>query len=240
MSEEPDGPIITFRCPPELESVLPRPIPAFAGLPDWFKSMPQKAFSALTGTDNFTVKKCPPFIDAMTSGFLMPLMTDLQVEDGHFKWQQDWPGGAVVNYSRSPIDFHENVQLTGTPFFFEDSFALKFNNLWAVELPAGYSLLVTHPVNRTDLPFLTLTGLVDSDLYVDNFINFPALWRDPDFHGTLPKGTPVAQCIPVKRETWVAQFEAFSGDRVPRLKEVTDAVTHVPGTYRRQFRAAKR
>jgi hypothetical protein len=240
MSEQGDGPIITFRCPPELDAVLPRPVPAFAGLPDWFKTMPQKAFSAFTGTDNLTVKKCPPFIDAMTAGFLMPLMTDLHVENGEFSWDQDWPGGAIVNYSRSPIDFHDNSQLQGSPFFAEDRFALKFNNLWAVELPAGYSLLVTHPINRIDLPFTTLTGLVDSDLYVDNFINFPALWRDFGFCGTLTKGTPVAQCIPVKRDAWTARFDVFSDDRIPRLREVTDAVTNVQGTYRRQFRAAKR
>jgi hypothetical protein len=36
---------ITFRCPPELEPILPRPIPAVLGLPDWFKTMPQRAFS---------------------------------------------------------------------------------------------------------------------------------------------------------------------------------------------------
>src|SRR5215475_10268645 len=65
---------IAFRCPPELEPVLPRPIPAVLGLPDWFKAMPQKAINSVTQGEQFTVKKCPPFIDAMTYGFLMPLV----------------------------------------------------------------------------------------------------------------------------------------------------------------------
>jgi hypothetical protein len=73
---------ITFRCPPELESILPRPIPAVLGLPDWFKTMPQKAFSTVLGTEQMTVKKCPPFIDAMTFGFLIPLIADLRAENG--------------------------------------------------------------------------------------------------------------------------------------------------------------
>jgi hypothetical protein len=37
---------ITFRCPPELEAILPKPVAAVQGLPDWFKAMPQKSRSA--------------------------------------------------------------------------------------------------------------------------------------------------------------------------------------------------
>ena len=51
---------ITFRCPPELEAILPRPIPAVRGLPDWFKALPQKAFSQTMRDDVPTIKKCPP------------------------------------------------------------------------------------------------------------------------------------------------------------------------------------
>ena len=29
---------LRFRCPPRLEKILPRPIPAVLGLPDWFKA----------------------------------------------------------------------------------------------------------------------------------------------------------------------------------------------------------
>ena len=60
---------LRFRCPPELEGILPQPIPAVLGLPDWFKSMPSQAFNPSMGIADHTVKKCPPFIDAMTYGF---------------------------------------------------------------------------------------------------------------------------------------------------------------------------
>jgi hypothetical protein len=235
-----DNRTITYRCPPELAQVLPRPIPAVLGLPDWFKTMPQKAFSAVLQTEHMTVKKCPPFIDAMTCGFLMPLIADLQVENGTLSWDRDVPTGALMNYSRSPIDFHDNSQVTGTPFFEEDHFLIKFSNFWTFELPAGYSLLITHPFNRHDLPFVTLTGLVDADAYRDNFINFPARWHDREFNGVLPKGTPVAQCVPIRRDAWTAQFEVIDGDAVARLQELSRAVLQETGVYRRRFRAAKR
>ena len=92
----------------------------------------------------------------------------------------------------------------------DDQFLIKFHNLWTVQAPPGYSLLFTHPVNRSDLPFTTLTGLVDCDRYHDNWINFPAHWHDADFSGVLPRGTPVAQCYPVKRQTWLARTATFT------------------------------
>ncbi len=175
----------------------------------------------------------------MAYGFLMPLVCDLKVENGEFTWQRDLPTG-IANYSRSPIDFHDSCQVAGTPFFDEDRFIIKFNNFWTIELPPGYSLLVTHPINRDDLPFTTLTGLVDADLYCEAFVHFPARWRDPEFNGTLAKGTPVAQCLPIKREIWTNRFETITGQDADRFRELGDTISKSLGVYRRQFRAPKR
>ena len=90
------------------------------------------------------------------------------------------------------------------------------------------------------LPSATPTGLVDSERCYDNWIHFPAHWHDPNFKGVLPKGTPVAQCIPVKREFWTAKFETITGEAVGRLQATAAAVTSEQGVYRRQFRAPKR
>jgi hypothetical protein len=231
---------LTFRCPPGLDSVLPRPIPAVLGLPDWFKMLPQKALNAMTGKDDFTVKKCPPFIDAMTYGFLIPLATDLEVRDGEFSWNFEVPEGYVSEYSHSPIDFHDPNQVAGTPFSDDDRFILKFSNFWTIKAPPGYSLLFTHPINRSDLPFTTLTGLVDCDAFHQSPIHFPARWHDPDFNGVLPKGTPVAQCLPVKRESWNAHFDVLSDEDTTLMLQTLSAIKRETGVYRRQFRAPKR
>jgi hypothetical protein len=231
---------LKFRCPAELEGLLPRPIPAVQGLPDWYKAVPQKAFNHTMGEDTQTIKKCPPFIDAMTYGFLIPLPIDLHVQDGEFSWDFAVPEGYVSELAHSPIGFHDPSQVVGTPFFDDDRFIIKFNCFWTIEAPAGYSLLFTHPVNRADLPFTTLTGLVDSDAFHNTPPNFPVRWDDASFNGVLPKGTPVVQCLPVKRDTWSADFATLSGDDNVRLVTTRDAIVRAADVYRRQFRAPKR
>jgi hypothetical protein len=181
------------------------------------------------GEQTQTVKKCPPFIDAMTYGFLIPLAVDLKVQDGEFSWDYEPPGGLASEYPHSPVGFHE-----------DDRFIIKCNNFWTIEAPPGYSLLCTHPVNRTDLPFTTLTGLVDCDAFYDTPLNFPARWHDVKFNGMLPKCTPVAQCLPVKRESWEARLATLSAEETARIINVRDALAREPDIYRRQFRAAKR
>jgi len=90
------------------------------------------------------------------------------------------------------------------------------------------------------LPFTTLTGLVDSDTFHNTPPNFPARWHDLSFNGLLPKGTPIAQCLPVKRESWNARFAVPSDDDNTRLIATRDAIAREPDVYRHQFRAPKR
>ena len=231
---------ITFRCLPELEPILPRPTPALLGLPKWFKAMPQNAFSETADKEVMTIKKCPPVIDAMTYGFFIPLVADLRVENGEFFWDHEVPATQVTKFSCSPIDFHDGAQVAGSPFFEDDRFIVKFNNFWTMETPPGTSLLFTHPLNRIDLPFTTISGIVDTDLFPDNLINFPARWHDETFNGVLPKGTPVAQCMPIRRESWGTRTEPMSPEQAKKLSDTTVAIAEKPGVYRRRFRAAKR
>lgn len=237
MADKTEPMTLKFRCPAELEGKLPPPVPASLGIPDWLKAMPAQAFSAVSMRDEETVKRCPPFIDAMTSGFLIPLICDLKVDNGSITWESDLPPGGAIEFPRSPIGFHDVSQVLGSPLFEPDRLVIKFHNLWSIEAPAGYSLLFTHPLNRFDLPFTTLSGIIDCDRYHDSRIHFPAHWHDVNFTGVLPRGTPIAQCIPVKRDNWVAATASFTAEEAQRFHETTKAISEEPGFYRRNFRA---
>jgi hypothetical protein len=230
---------ILFRCDPALRDRLPRPTAARHALPDWLRAMPAAAFSDLHQQDVRTVKQCPPFVDAMAYGFIMPLACDVDVDRGKFTWNWDLPPLTVETHPRAPLSFHVPAQVMGTPFNDAQRSIVKFNSFWTIELEAGYSLFATHPVNRADLPFRLLTGLVDADRFTDVGILFPAAWVDPDFVGRLPAGTPVAQCFAVPREAPQLVFEELSDQDRQRYDQTAVALLSKPGVYRRRFRARR-
>ena len=230
---------VEFRCDPALLDLIPRPVASKAALPDWLREMPGKTPSDLHGQDVRTVKQCPPFVDAMMHGFMMPLACDVEVHNGVFKWDWKLPPLSVANHPRSPLSFHAAEQVIETPFHTPNQAVIKFNSFWTIKLEPGYSLFATHPVNRSDLPFRLLTGLVDADRFSDVGILFPAVWVDPNFSGTLSAGTPIAQCFPVKRETLELNVEAFSDLEQARYDETAAALLSESGVYRRKFRASR-
>jgi hypothetical protein len=230
---------VTFRCDPALEPILPKPFPAKLGLPDWLKQMPMTAFSEFHGRDIRTVKQCPPFVDAMTAGFLVPLPCDVHCERGKFDWDWDLPATSVPEQTRAPLNFHVAAQLEGSPLAQGERPAVKFNSFWTIELEPGWSLLATHPINRFDLPFRTLTGLVDADRFNEIGVFFPALWTDPDYIGVLPKGLPVVQCIPLRRESLALSYEAMDSERLERFAALSREILEKPGVYKRKFRVRK-
>ncbi len=228
-----------FRCDPCLADYLPRPVPARSALPDWLRAMPANARSEIHGRDIRTVKQCPPFVDAMAYGVMILLPCDITVDRGAFSWDWDIPVPATEGHPRSPLSFHVAAQFNGTPFAGDGRAALKFNSFWTIELEPGWSLFATHPVNRDDLPFRVVSGLVDADLFHDGGINFPALWTRADFSGVLPKGTPVAQCFAVPRTNPQLVFESFDEAHRKAYSETVAEVLAKPGVYRKRFRARR-
>jgi hypothetical protein len=226
---------IVFRCDPALAEHLPRPIPARGALPAWLRDMPPKVYSEIHRREIRTVKQCPPFIDAMTHGFMILLPCDVSVENGSFSWDWQIPAPATAGYPRAPLSFHAAEQLSRAPFY-NGGAAVKFNSFWTIELEEGWSLMATHPVNRSDLPFRLVTGLVDADRFSDGGINFPAIWTDHGFSGMIAKGTPVAQCFPVPREPPELTFESFDVAHQTAYSKVVAEVLARPGVYRKQFR----
>ena len=67
-------PVIEFLCRPEDEGVIAEPVPAKGVLPAWFRQLPGVDKAQLSATNNgLTVKRCLPFVDAMSAGWIIPL-----------------------------------------------------------------------------------------------------------------------------------------------------------------------
>lgn len=229
---------LTFRCLPGFEAILPRPVPARSGLPDWLKRMPSTVNSeTLGGVEVRTLKHCPPLIDALSAGVLMPLAADVTVSGGELSWDWEAPRVPGLRHTRSPIGLHVPEQAAGAPLPVPaGQFVVKFTNFWALHAPENWSILFVHPLNRDDLPFRTLAGLVDCDRFSDGFVHFPALWTDPGFEGVLARGTPVAQAIPVPRESIEIVTETMGSAHLDAHRAIEDGLSEDPGLYRRKFR----
>ena len=189
---------------------------------------------SLGGGEIRTLKHCPPFLDALGLGVLILLPTDLTVTDGQLSWDWDPPPLPDTAMTRAPIGVHVPEQAQGAPVDTGGRLVLKFINFWTLETDPGWSLLFTHPFNRPDLPFTTLTGVVDCDLFRDGYVHFPAL-LDRDFDGVIPAGTPVAQVVPVQRGGQL-EVAAMTPDQIRRNRATQDALQSAPGVYRKDYR----
>ena len=230
-----------FRCDPALADHLPRPVPARSALARLAAAMPAKAHSDIHGRDIRTVKQCPPFVDAMAYGVLILLPCDVRVERGSFSWDWDIPEPATSGHPRAPVELScRRRSLQAHPSRSDGQAAIKFNSFWTIELEPGWSLFATHPVNRDDLPFRLITGLVDADRFHDGGINFPAIWTQPDFSGVLPKGTPVAQVFAVPRTAPELQFESFDEAHQRPTRRPSREVLRQPQRLSQTFSRAAR
>jgi len=194
------------------EYLKDHPVTAVSKVPKWYKDMSKfidnkKGPFMSEGVTNLTLKMCPPFLDAMTSGYMIVTPMDILVEKISGKVKFSWNGEKVL------VEQHDRLQfpgLTVSDEFYQDAY--KFNTTNIVETPPGYSLLYTHPLNRVDLPFLSFSGVVDTDSYKILPINIPFLIKK-DFEGIIEKGTPISQIIPIKRENWKNVVEPHSKEK---------------------------
>lgn len=187
----------------DIEGVFDPPVPAKTMLPNWYK-MQSGFVSGVkevtdTGDYNHTVKQCMPALDAMTSGYIITLPQDIEVVDNP-------EGGASIRWPSDifkQVSTHSLQQIDQLPLNTDawDPVAWKFHNPWAIKTPPGYSCLFTAPMWHEDLPFKCFSGVVDTDKYCNQPINFPFVLRQ-GFRGSIEMGTPIIQVIPFKREDW--------------------------------------
>ena len=193
-STPPQDLIIEFQIRSDLKDDVPRPYPAKSEIPDWYRNMPTEA-----ATPGFsTVKRCPPFLDAMTAGYIIPVPTDITLS-------VHAAGGGIdieiANFSSPLVETHQAHQFPGAPFP-PNYPVLKFINPWLIKTPPGYCTLFCAPFNRFQTPVLPLAGVVDTDvLYAE--VHFPSLCLlAPGASFTLKRGSPLVQLIPFRREHW--------------------------------------
>jgi hypothetical protein len=185
---------IEFLCRPEDKGVIPEPYPARDYLPAWFKKLPPVDRSAVSATNNGqTIRRCMPFLDAMTTGWILPLAATVRVaiKDNGQTVDAGW------EFDRTMVSNHAPYQVAGHPATPRPP--CKLHNYWTIRTPPGWSCLFVPPLNRDNGILNVLAGVVDTDQYA-SLVNFPFFASGPDGVHTLEKGTPIVQVIPFRRQ----------------------------------------
>jgi hypothetical protein len=168
--------------------------PAKKFIPEWYKKADSHIKDApVYQQENLTIKHCMPFLDAYTNGYMILLQGDLLVKkDENGEHELNWVSEPLVRM-RSPQS-HQGLPM-GTSRGIQ-YFSWTISNV--IKLPKNYSMLITHPFNRFDLPFTTLSAIIDETASA-GAVSF---FIDKDFEGVILKGTPIAQILPFKQDNW--------------------------------------
>ena len=180
---------IEFHVSAWMLSQIPHPYSASQHIPDWFRDMPADH------DQGGTLKRCPPFLNAMTAGYIIPAPADMQ-----FKMSAD--GVLSVGGAVDLLSTHFPKQYEGSPF--TEKQVVKFHNPWIIVTPPEYFCLITAPVNRFEMPFLPLTGIVETGAYYKEVQLPMACLMEPGQTFDLRRGAPMIQVMPIRREEWTS------------------------------------
>jgi hypothetical protein len=190
------------------------PVPTKVNIPTWYKDLKH-------AIELPTIKGCVPFLETLTTGYLLKIPQDIKIYFNVINPQTNQPdvflkinnrtsGEIAMAYGLNFIQpgelGHPPRQLEGCPYINTNknlSF-VKIINPWIIKTPPGYSCLFLPPLNNTDDRFFIIPGIVHTDQFPVE-VNFPIVINGdkyPTLETVLERGTPYVQVIPFKRESW--------------------------------------
>jgi hypothetical protein len=201
--------------------VADRPYPATQAVPDWWKAMTPytrtidnpkgNKLIVSNRASNAGPKKCVPMLDAITSGYIIPLWADVQVVNSDTNKLLTWRTSESV-FQEHGQQAHEVQTPTGyNPQVF------KFLNKWRIITPKGYSCLITAPFGYRQTGVQAIPAVIDTDKSSLEIV--PPVWFSNEFEGILEKGTPMVQVIPFKRSDWKAEYSYLKDGEYQKLED---------------------
>lgn len=202
-------------------------VPSSTLVPRWYQEIPTYVGDKLVVKDyskNISIKNCMPFLDTLISGYMLVTYQDIQVTQVN--------GLPTINWLIEPDPVVSRDAPPGVPIPHGCS---KSHFGWLVPIhyktPKGFSVLITHPINRFDLPFTTLSAIIDCDKGM--YGGLLPFYLKEGFEGVIPKGTPFAQIIPFTKESWGLEKDNTLSDIARKMKYLSGSV--VKGWYRKSI-----
>ena len=181
----------------ELDDCVPKKAQEY--IPDWWKNSPTiKSKKKWSGNSAGNMKVCPSFSDYFTKGYIVPMWVDSHL---YFNSEtKDWRW--ATSDSKFTWEMHTNEQYldyVDHKFLNKESFFIFKTKLpWNVFTTKGYSLYQLPTFFHFNEDFSVVPGVRDTDVYHEMNIQF--LIHTDKKEIFIPRGTPLAQYIPFKRE----------------------------------------
>ena len=180
-----------------LEETKPGPSKNF--IPKWWREVPltrSRVSFEETGAGN--VKNCPSFPDYFSSGYIIPAWTDMLLSFDPItqlaKSQTAMPEFTITIHGNNQyLDHVNHVFLGQKPYV-----VFKLNCPWQIITKPGYSVYQFPTIYHFNEEFSVLPGVIDTDTHHD--ANLQLLIHTDKKDIFIPRGTPLAQYIPFKRE----------------------------------------
>jgi hypothetical protein len=207
------------------------PSPIKINVPEWFKNLKHDY-------EKKTVKGCIPFLETLTTGYLLKLPQDFAIKhnvlnnegkkDSFFNFGLHNHSVELkrlnVNLNSSFSENHPTFQLEGSPYVEKNKNLpfYKILNPWIIKTPPGFSCLFLPPLNNTDDRFSIIPAIVNTDTY-KNEINFPIVLNGDKYNvldTILKRGTPYVQIIPFERKNWEMSVETIDS-----VKKMTNSIS---------------
>lgn len=235
---------IEFTCAKEIENAIEdvKPIPTKLNIPEWYKKLDHKP-------DKMTVKGCMPFLDTLTTGYILKISQDFYIKHNHVNQKNEkdtffryalhetghYLGENLINLNHATPEIHPIGQVSeGCPYAAKNKNLpfYKILNPYVIKTPPGYSTLFVSPLNNSDDRFNIIPGIVDTDKFKKP-INFPIVINGdkyPTLETTIKRGTPFVQVIPFKRESWKMKLTTSSYE--DRKKDYLNGLLQLVHNYK--------
>lgn len=194
----------------DMSHVFPEPSPAQKEVPSWYKKQPSyfnNEPKIVNGSYQATVKKCQAIFDSMTAGYYLKCPIDIYIDECKDSIEVTVP--PEFNFMKPQlIASHAKEQISHYPIdldIYSDKGIIRIHPAWMPSTPLGYSTLYLAPLHSGSLPITAVPAIVDTDSFIpDGHLSF---FVKKGFTGVIKQGTPIAQLIPFKRESWDMEID---------------------------------
>ena len=176
--------------------------------PKWWRDVASSHFDWDVFEKRTTIKSCPGVISTLSSGFIVPMWSDLAIEYSKDHWKYSYSD------QKSLLTHHANGQMPG---FYEDHWIFKLQCPWNIR--SSVNLLYTQPfyLHNTPFPLIQPYGISVpiSELNACNVFLFAK--KDDDLNRVMIKhGTPLVHILPLTDRPVKFKTEVVSQDEYNR------------------------